>query len=739
MSTLEEAISYAEHGYPVFPTFGILDGRCSCGYEKCIKDAGKHPRVNAWGERASTDIEQIAKWWTKWPESNIGLPTGERSGVLVLDVDRKNGKDGTLWLDAMRPDIPDGPSAVTPNGGVHLFFKYPAGSGITISSDKVSRGVDVRGDGGYVVVDPSVGLNGVGYLWEDDLREFEPPAAPDWLVEKICSTSKRKGKGAERWRVSTPLADHKAEEIKDALAYVDPDPRDLWLRMGWAIHSEYANEQGYDLWSEWSAQSPKFDPRDQRRTWDAMDSHGGITLSTLFGHAKDGGWPGLDTGTVTVMDMAPNEAERWQAPDVASPEIPAHLLDVPGFVGDLVKWMGRGSYMPLPSLIMGSALATASAVFGRRYVGSTGLRTGLYVLGVAPSGAGKNDTLVLPNRLLAECGWSHIIGGGDISSHVGLVGAVQRNPVRIFYLDEVGQLFRRMGGRRSAGWEATIKDRLLEFYSASQGIWRDREVQGQGEPALVWNPSVTIFGVTTPNVWSDITGSDLTGGLLGRMLVFEAGEEVDDISRINKNQSGAIPSSLSGFLDYESDRAAHQYGEAGDLSTQSCAVPPSVIVPDSPEALEVFNSLKVWEFERRRGLPEHLRAIVVRAVENARKLAMVRALGIGSESPEIDAQDAQWAAEVSQWVCERMIYMAESEIHENLMARQGAEALKMIRETGELGMPHKKLLKRMNRKHGLRARDLKEIITTLQESGLVVGYKLTTAGRSGVVYVALND
>lgn len=82
---LDAALTYAGHGFKVFPVYEIdTDGRCACGRE-CGRDAGKHPRTRHGFKDATCNEAVIRTWWTRWPNASIGIRTG--NGLAVLDVD----------------------------------------------------------------------------------------------------------------------------------------------------------------------------------------------------------------------------------------------------------------------------------------------------------------------------------------------------------------------------------------------------------------------------------------------------------------------------------------------------------------------------------------------------------------------------------------------------------------------------------------------------------------------------
>lgn len=138
----EAAVRLASAGAPVFP---------------CVP-GGKRPLVEHGFHEATTDPRQVAAWWRRWPAANIGLPTGSTSGVDVVDVDQKFDGSGFAAFDRARRAglVPDWLALVrTPSGGMHAYF--PALVDRPQSSWQAARArVDFRGDGGYVIVPPSM-------------------------------------------------------------------------------------------------------------------------------------------------------------------------------------------------------------------------------------------------------------------------------------------------------------------------------------------------------------------------------------------------------------------------------------------------------------------------------------------------------------------------------------------------------------------------------------------------------
>lgn len=165
-STLVEAAClYARAGWPIFPLHNPVNGGCSCRRSAC-RDRAKHPRTRHGFKDATTSEPQVASWWRRWPEANIGVVTGAASGLLVVDLDPAKGGFAS-WTEACARSSSDEPitlRARTGSGGLHLYFRYPTGIAVR-NKQGIWPGVDIRGEGGYVVASPSLHISGGQYPW----------------------------------------------------------------------------------------------------------------------------------------------------------------------------------------------------------------------------------------------------------------------------------------------------------------------------------------------------------------------------------------------------------------------------------------------------------------------------------------------------------------------------------------------------------------------------------------------
>jgi hypothetical protein len=211
---ISAALAYAAEGYAVFPLHTVqADGACTCLCGKKCREAkkhvcgancenkGKHPRTPKGCLDASRDPAQIKRWWQRWPQANIGIATGEASACVVLDIDPRHGGGAGLAELRERIAIPETLAIETGRGGAHLYFTYE-GADIKNSAGKLGEGLDVRGQGGYVVAPPSLHQSGNRYRISNDARVAPLPEAlkdlmlaPPAPVSNVSQFRSRAGQG----------------------------------------------------------------------------------------------------------------------------------------------------------------------------------------------------------------------------------------------------------------------------------------------------------------------------------------------------------------------------------------------------------------------------------------------------------------------------------------------------------------------------------------------------------------
>lgn len=173
---LRAALGFLEMQAPVFPVW----------------ERDKKPKTNNGYKDASSNPEQVRQWWAQWPQANIGIPTGSLSGIWVLDIDGEEGEKSLSELERIHGKLPQSVEVITGGGGRHIYFAMPANVIIPCSASKIAKGIDIRGDGGYIVAPPSIHPSGKRYEWSvDSAEDFIP--APEWLLNLVKEKASTQG------------------------------------------------------------------------------------------------------------------------------------------------------------------------------------------------------------------------------------------------------------------------------------------------------------------------------------------------------------------------------------------------------------------------------------------------------------------------------------------------------------------------------------------------------------------
>ncbi len=168
----QAAVEYINMGLAVFP----------------VVYKGKMPLTQNGCKDATTDAAVVKGWWQKWPNANIGIATGSKSGglfVIDLDVDEDRGVNGYQTLrdwERDNGDLPETIQSITGRGGYHLFYR---GNKLIGNRAKVMDGIDIRGEGGYIIAPPSIHPNGRMYEWEQGPNEYAIASANDHVYQLI--------------------------------------------------------------------------------------------------------------------------------------------------------------------------------------------------------------------------------------------------------------------------------------------------------------------------------------------------------------------------------------------------------------------------------------------------------------------------------------------------------------------------------------------------------------------------
>lgn len=164
---IDYALACVEQGWAVFP----------------LVPNTKRPLTPNGFKDASKSVFAVKKWWAAHPDANIGLATGEISGIAVIDVDVKNGAKGRESLSSLN-GLPPTLTVTTPSGGWHLYYLCPQGG--LRSRNGALPGIDLKADGGYVVAPGSM-IDGKPYEYQD--AEEHISSLPEHIIEALSRSA----------------------------------------------------------------------------------------------------------------------------------------------------------------------------------------------------------------------------------------------------------------------------------------------------------------------------------------------------------------------------------------------------------------------------------------------------------------------------------------------------------------------------------------------------------------------
>jgi hypothetical protein len=654
---MNAAMKYAESGWAVFP----------------LAVGSKIPMKGSGGVKdATTDTDLVATIWETDPYANIGLACGEASGVYVVDVDvnHKSGADGFKSLAEAGIELPPTLAARTPNGGVHCFYKWTRGEKPKTGS-KVNGllGVDVRADGGYVVVAPSK-ISGKAYVWENEAEIAEFPEA-----------LKPKAKAAKPVVVAAPVnvGPTRSEILERASMYLatcdgaiqGAGGHNTLLRVAAALTIGFNlsdSEATTLLWSEYNPRcippwdvNNRSDVRDFERkvtesrknprhpqgyllevenpVWDGAAELGEAFAAQLISGGED---ENVEAVTPEIDSWEGEEDEEEEEKDDVS-ALPAEILDPPGLVGDIARWIIDTAPCYQPLFAVGAALTLCGALFGRKVKDEYDTRTNLYGLCIGQSSSGKDYPQKAIMRILAAAGEAaEKMIAKEVTSDAAIMSALGLYPVRLFVWDEVGHFFTNMKGGKDGSYMKTIRPMLLQLYSsANLDKFKGKQMASKEEAASVEFPHVCIWGATSPDIlYSDMTKGEITDGFIGRFLTFVSPTRPLPVRRKISAVPDAISSRVAAWVTRVIPPPAGMAAFDAHLKQHQMVVPTTQAAGD---ALDEFRRECHAKMDAEDAKSDVTNNLWSKAAEIAGRVALTVACGRSFDNPEVAKSDVDYA------------------------------------------------------------------------------------------------
>ena len=413
--------------------------------------------------------------------------------------------------------------------------------------------------------------------------------------------------------------------------------------------------------------------------------------------------------------LKPNRIEKQEkeAPLFPNPgPVPDKLLSIPGFIDDVVKLSMQSAPYPNRVLSFTGALALLAFLVGRKVQDKRDNRSNIYLIALADSGTGKDHPRKVNFNIAFRAGVAGAIGDAFASGE-GLEDALFMHPSMLFQADEFDCIFNTLKYSKDNRAES-INEKLLKFYGASNTIYPLRKKASAKkkdgtvhEIAHIVNPNLVLLGTAIPQYfYESLSRRVLENGLVARCIIVEAGKrgEAGNPQPITPSDSLIRAATYLANLDVN-----------GNLTNE---YPKPLIITETPEATAALREVQL-ECDRRYNFYEAqnegaAKALWARAHEKVCKLAMLHGISGNVYDPLITDKSVKWAWKFIDHLTQRMLYMADRYVYENIFDEKCQRAIRKLQEHGGR-LSHSKLLRLLHES----ADSMKKIAETLQEKGTV--------------------
>ncbi len=726
ISLLEYALKYTALGWEIIP---IKPGQKVPLTKHGIKDATDHPDV-------------IRAWWEQWPNANIAVACGKPSGMYVIDVDldREKGISGVESLVTEFDPLPRTVQQYTPRGGFHAFYKTaepPA------NRNSFRPGIDIRGDGYYVLLPPSIHPNGGQYAWKEGCSPWEirPAEYPDFMRPAVLAPRTQAPQARnEAPPSSLAPAAPRGDLLKRASLYLsecDPAIQGqaghsslLWAAVAMVHGFLLTDSQTYTLLS--GEYNPRcVPPWDFGIPTEEKDFRRKITEARKLTPQKPRGWlledanykpvdPAQVEAVIEMVKKAQREArqetrklqaqavESWcndsslssqpntidfwiQKGGVSIDKELGFLVQPPGLLGKICHWINDTALMPQPFLTLACSLAFLGTLFGRKVRDKHDARTNFYCLGIADTSAGKNHAPKQIRKLCHESGCLDLLGGTGTTGDAAMEVRLEKHPSCLFLWDEIGFLFAKASKSRADSSQSGLMPYLMQLYSQAATVFLGREYADVEKRRTIIQPCCNIYGTSTPERFiSSLTPGQVSDGFLARCLVFRGAVD-PEIERQDH-----VPKMPKEILEQVIKWRDRTIGETNGMDVsafvtyhgalgQAFAKPPEqIVIGCTAEAEEAF--VDFYNTCRRHAKKDKiLGKLWLKGEENARKIALVVASGCNFESPKTTAPIADYSCRLIGYLLRDFMKNTAPMISSGLIDEQKQKILSIVSKAGIKG------------------------------------------------------
>ena len=717
------SLDYVELGFRVFP---------------CESD-GKTP-LSAAAPRGCKDstlyTDQARDWWEQYPTANIGIHAG--NDVIIIDLDTKNGKDGVADAEKIcgKPisEMIEGcPCVRTPTGGLHLYYRCPSNVKFKATSGLgETGGIDIRTGNTYVVAPPSRLADGGVYTWVTNpvrVRDL-PPLPGTW--EAFIPRADLHATTPATLPTFTPTCDimdrvYKWLDNAEHAITGQGGSRLTYKALCGVYHGFALNEtqlrEAFQYFSATRCNPPWDNPNQfDHKIAEVLASNppprgSGYLLEESYlptiGETYDDCIEG-------ILKDEPEEKEK--IPHHLRPcisgvtPLPESLLNVPGFISEFVNYALKAMPRPHRESALSGALACLSHAIARKVCGPNS-RPVLYLLCLAPSGAGKDYPREMTQYIMEQAGTERYVVEG-IASGEAVEDFIIMIQKMLLMGDELQDAISKMSNENSN--MQALQSTLLRLYTSANSVYTKRIRAGMTDtPQKIREPALTLYITSTPtHLFKALTPEMTTNGLLSRCTLIIGSSPCP----VNPKMMDAkeLPETLIEQVKYwkELDVGLEDYSTS----------PPLLAIPATEEANKMMVDFGIYCDAKREEYDDagndRMATLWTRPLEQAKRLSPVYACSRDYRNPIIDADAARWAIGFVKWSFQNMLIMCRKHLVDS---KHDAECKKVM----EAIQKHGGTTSRGNvvRKVRFDPRQMDSIERTLKECGEIEVFKKREGSR----------
>ena len=592
-----------ESGISVFPLIGRT----------------KKPAV-LWNKYRTEYIEQEL---IEEHQGNFGIVTGKLSGIVVLDADNTKAAE---WIASNYPT----PYKVKTPRGKHFYYKWN-GETNRVPHD-FPEGIDIRGEGGYVVAPESINTAGIEYLLEigegfeglEDLPNLELDFKQ--INVKLESATKKALDG----EIKSGERNNILSQVAFRLAI-----NDFGFEESVQIMYSLNENQGHPLNENevYNLVEAKFKAKAQGRL------HKTIEVENL---------------------------QSLLAPDAAKET--SKLPRSAGIINDLTSFISSTAFLQQEAFSFSAAISLLSILSGNIYSFDS-ISPNLYIFNVGNSGTGKNAPQLAIKNILYQLGRLDLLGDSKYASAIAMIESLPSKRQRLDIIDEASGQFNKAVASGAQSFQSDIVETINELYTSSNSYFAGERSRTHGVTGACWNPFVTMLASTTQSGFKGFFNRDLISkGIGGRLTLFSGNPNPE----LNKNK---LP--LSAFKDVRT--ALADIAELRPIMKDSKPKLQEVAVPDKSRSLwlEYIEAQIKKNFQIDDPVK---RALRVRIAEQANKFALIHAVGCNPLRPSIRIQDIEFGTATAEYCYKNISEFSDYYIADTQQEAITKEALQIVKE-----------------------------------------------------------